>query len=227
MRTIKDFFYYYPQNYLVGPAHINKFSGSCACGYTSMLAVMQEGGMQFTVTTSDVKVPKSSKRYLRHSIVNKKFKLKSGKYLHFDFFVKKEGNDVPVGRVQYRKTRIDGEQTEEFITFSISWLGTLLNNLENGFSKYNYTDHEYGVQPKATKEELSAIRKELRSIVKGKLVGILFENTVGDHNKFPEIVDKARAVLGLFAKKPRFSININNSVHPGEQDYLTFQLYQY
>jgi hypothetical protein len=227
MRTIKDFFSYYLQDQLFGPAHINKFSRSCACGHTAALATFQEGGMQFTVTTSDVKVPKSSKRYLRHSIVNKKFKLKSGKYLHFDFLVKKEGRAAPERRVQYRETRIDGEQTEEFITFSITWLGILLNNLEHGFNNYNYTTHTYDAQPKATKEELSAIRKEFRSIVKDKLVGILFDNALGDYNKSPRIVDKARTVLGLFAKKPRFAININNSVHPREQDYLTLQLYQY
>ena len=221
MRTLQDFFKSIGmQGY--GPAHENRFSRSCACAYTSHLAQTFQGGLQFAVFPSDFKVSKPS---LSH-IVHKKFKLKSGYYLHFDFMCTGK-KPLYNQRYRVRERSLEGNTTNEFISFSICYLTYLLAALNNGYNLYDPESRKYERQPPATAEELKAIKAEFRSIVKGKLVGILYENIKNEYCDTEKKIEEIKNKLGLFKKKPRFSININNTVHPKDNDYLTFQLYQY
>jgi len=223
MRTLQDFFKSIGKLGLVyGPAHENRFSRSCACANTYHLVQTFQGGFQFAVFPSDFKVSKPS---LSH-IVHKKFKLKSGYYLHFDFMCT---GTKPLSSRHYgvRESSLEGNKTDEFISFSVNYLKCILDALCNGYNLYIPELRAYEKQPPATAEELKAIKAEFRSIVKGKLVGILYDNNRNEYYDIEKQIDEIRSKLGLFKKKPRFSININNTVHVRNNDYLTFQLYQY
>jgi len=226
MRTIKDFFGNI-NSLLYGPAVSNRFSHSCAYVGSNFLGSRLQGGLQFAVLPVGEKVspPIKSKSI---KVTHKKFKLKSGDYLHFDFMSKLDGVNISARSYNVRNFSVEGTRsTEEFISFSIAYLGYLLDAVVSGAKHYDRESGSYKRQPPATKEELQAIKKEFRAIVKGKLVGILFDNVSNPYYNPKETLEKIGNTLGLFKKKPRFSININNTVHPKDNDYLTFQLYQY
>ena len=226
MRTLKDFSSTI-NSLLYGFAVSHRFSGSCAYVGRNYLSTRLQGGIQFAVLPVDKKVnpPIKSKSI---KVTHKKFKLKSGDYLHFDFMSKLDGVNISARSYNIRNVPVEGTQdTSEFISFSIVYLQYLLESISSGPNYYDLEKRAYKRQPPATKEELQAIKKEFRAIVKGKLVGIIFCNESNTYYKPEEILEKIRSTLGLFKKKPRFSININNTVHPKDNDYLTFQLYQY
>jgi hypothetical protein len=226
MRTLKDFSGNF-NSLIYGPAVSHRFSGSCAYVGRNYLNTRLQGGVQFAVLPVGEKVsrPIKSKSI---KVTHKKFKLKSGDYLHFDFMSKLDGAGIVARSYNIRNVPVEGTRsTEEFISFSITYLGYLLDAIVSGPRYYDSETRNYKRQPPATKEELQAIKNEFRAIVKGKLVGIIFCNESNTYYKPEEILEKIRSTLGLFKKKPRFSININNTVHPKDNDYLTFQLYQY
>ena len=226
MRTLKDFSDNI-NSLLYGTAVSHRFSNSCAYVGRNYLASRLQGGLQFAVLPVGEKVnpPIKSKSI---KVTHKKFKLKSGDYLHFDFMSKLDGVNISARSYIVRNFSVEGTRsTEEFISFSIAYLQNLLGNISSGPRYYDREAGQYARHEPATKEELQAIKKEFRAIVKGKLVGILFGNESNPYYKPEEALDKIRKTLGLFNKKPKFSININNTVHPKNNDYLTFQLYQY
>ena len=226
MRTLKDFSGNI-NSLLYGTAVEHRFSNSCAYVGRNYLSSRLQGGLQFAVLPVGEKVspPIKSKSI---KLTHKKFKLKSGDYLHFDFMSKLDGVGISARDYSVRNFPVEGTRnTEEFISFSVAYLGYLLDAIVSGPSYYDRESGRYKRQPPATEEELQAIKKEFRAIVKGKLVGILFGNESNPYYKPEEDLEKIRNTLGLFKKKPKFSININNTVHPKNSDYLTFQLYQY
>jgi len=226
MRTLKDFSGNI-NNLFYGTAVEHRFSHSCAYVGRNYLASMLQGGLQFAVLPVGEKVnPPTKSKSIK--VTHKKFKLKSGDYLHFDFMSKLDDVNILAKRYKVRDFSVDGTRsTEEFVSFSIAYSDYLLDAIISGPKSYDKESGKYKRQPPATKEELRAIKNEFRAIVKGKLVGILFGNESNDYYKPEEALDKIRKTLGLFNKKPKFSININNTVHPKYKDYLTFQLYQY
>ena len=226
MRTLKDF----ASNYLTlvyGPAVSNRFSNSCAYVGRNELRRTLQGGLQFAILPAGVKVALPIKSRTA-KLIHKRFKLKSGDYLHFDFLSKPDGYALKNKYYEIRKDEVKGAvNSQEFITFSIAYLSYILNYMKNGYQFYNQVRNAYEKGPPATPEELKAIKKEFRAIVKGKLVGILFDNNTNTYYKPEETLKNIRDTLGLFNKKPRLSININNTVHVRNNDYLTLQLYQY
>lgn len=224
MRTLKDFLRIPDLKFYFGPAHLNRFSSSCAIGRTDILYTHMRCGIQFCVLDANVKGTKPASK----GVTYHKLKLKSGKYLHMDIIANTENYKHVTSNYKVREEGIGGTTSNDFMSISLSFMYELHSRIVDGWRKYEYgksgrfSDYKVVHFPGATKKELAGIRKEIKAAFKGKLVGVLH-----NHNDMEDRLNAVKETFNIFKKKPRFVKQLNNTNHAGRINYLTLELYQY
>lgn len=217
MRTFADFVRaqgYYTAPQVIGLVEDTKYGSSCALGSYSQLKPRLEGGIQlaeFPAKPSE-KVATENGAY---KLFTKTVKLRNGNYLAIEAlqFVGK-GNPPANSQLLTRK-KAAGAQANSILSVRFNQLAAIASMILRGDWRSQL----------ATKQELVALRKEIRALVKGKDVTCIVEfDTYNNYNKSLKLIQD---VFGLFKKKPKVQFNFNNTVHPRKEDYLTFQLYRY
>lgn len=216
MRTFADFvgvrgYYTVPQ--IIGKVVDTKYGSSCALSSYTSLKSSIVGGIQLAEFTQKPteKVATKNKGY---QLFTKHVKLRNGNYLAIEAlqFVGK-GTPSAHGQPLTRKES-SGAQTDTILSVRFNQLAYLAGSILNGDWRGNH---------KASKQELVALRKEIRALVKGKDVTCIVETD----DYYRQNLEKIQKAFGLFKKKPKVQFNFNNTTHPRKNDYLTFQLYRY
>ena len=218
MRTFADFVRvqgYYTAPQIIGKVVDTKYGSSCALSSYNSLKSSIVGGIQLAEFTQKPteKVATKNKGY---QLFTKHVKLRNGNYLAIEAlqFVGK-GTPSPYAQTLTRKES-SGTQTDTILSVRFDRLAYVAASVLNGDWRGN---------PKATKHELVALRKEIRALVKGKDVTCIVE--IDTNVYYKKNLEKIQEVFGLFKKKPKVQFNFNNTIHPRKEDYLTFQLYRY
>lgn len=217
MRTFADFvrvqgYYTVPQ--IIGLVGDTKYGSSCALGSYWQLKPRLEGGVQlaeFPAKPSE----KVATKHGAYKLFTKTVKLRNGNYLAIEALQFVGKNNPPANSQVLTRKESAGEQVNSILSVRFNQLGHLASTILRGDWRSQL----------ATKQELVALRKEIRALVKGKDVTCIVEfDTYNQYNKNLKLIQD---VFGLFKKKPKVQFNFNNTVHPRKEDYLTFQLYRY
>lgn len=218
MRTFADFVRaqgYYTAPEVIGLVEDTKYGSSCALSSYTQLNTRIEGGIQlaeFTQKPSEKVATKNG----AYKLFTKNVKLRNGNYLAIEALQFVGKNNPPANSQVLTRKEAAGAQANSILSVRFNQLAFLANNILRGDWRGN---------PKATKQELVALRKEIRALVKGKDVTCIVEfDYYNNYNKGLKLIQD---VFGLFKKKPKIQFNFNNTFHPRKEDYLTFQLYRY
>ena len=225
MRTLQQFIalwrsYNLPS--LIGPISFNKCGSSCALLLDHVGKNRSDyGGVFLTQTTKPLKKTKLKNKtdpYTLHQVRRKK---RDGNYLNFEYVKIIPGRDHTSPRLSLKRNYSDDTN---FITYGDDVMSVAVSRLSY-FLKWIMGGNGYApvIQP-ATDKELAGIRRELRTMLKGKYVVIIVDNQYNDYKEQYEYVKK---MTGLFCKKPVIEFTMNNTLHARNVDYLTFQLFQY
>ena len=225
MRTLDDFITLW-RNYtlpnLIGPIRINKCGSSCALLLDDVgKSCSNHGGVFLTQTTKPLKKTTFKNKDDPYTLHQAKRKKRDGNYLNFEYVKIIPGRDYT--NSQLRLERNYSEDTK-FITKGDDVMSIAVSRLCY-FLKWIMGGDGYApiIQP-ITDKELAGIRRELRTMLKGKYVVTIVDN---QYNGYKEQYEYVKKMTGLFCKKPVIEFTMNNTVHARNVDYLTFQLFQY
>ena len=218
MRTFAGFvraYGYYTAPQVIGNVLNTKYGSSCALSSYFNLNTYIEGGIQLAEFTQKPteKVATKNKCY---KLFTKHVKLRNGNYLAIEALQFVGKNNPPASRQQLTRKESAGTKANSILSVRFNQLAYLAGSILNGDRRGN---------PKASKQELVALRREIRALVKGKDVTCIVEINVG--SLYEQNLEKIQKAFGLFKKKPKVQFNFNNTSHPRKEDYLTFQLYRY
>ena len=218
MRTFADFvraYGYYTAPQIIGKVVDTRYGSSCALSSYINLKLCIQGGIQLAEFTQKPteKVATKNKCY---KLFTKHVKLRNGNYLAIEALQFVGKNNPPASRQQLTRKESCGAQANSILSIRFNALANVANTVLNGDWRGN---------PKASKQELVSLRREIRALVKGKDVTCIVEFDTNGYYK--KNLEKIQKVFGLFKKKPKVQFNFNNTVHPRKEDYLTFQLYRY
>ena len=218
MRTFADFVRannYYTAPQIIGNVVDTKYGSSCALSsYTDLKSEIQ-GGIQLAEFTQKP-TEKVATKYKCYKLFTKHVKLRNGNYLAIEALQFVGKNNPPPSRQQLTRKESCGAQANTILSVRFNQMAYLANYILNGGWRGNN---------KASKQELVALRREIRALVKGKDVTCIVEFDTNGYYK--QNLEKIQKVFGLFKKKPKVQFNFNNTTHPRKEDYLTFQLYRY
>lgn len=225
MRTLKDFTYggysFFNSFDTVGKIRYNQ---SCALESCTGLFSINTAGIQLAEFDTKTKVP-TNQVYKYYDVKHKQIKQKNGKYLYIEYLSLKKGakgcSGARKGAIRNEPDCL-GNPVNAHYCVRMTYLEYVANQILKGGSQYNARTNNYEPVAKATEEELIAIKKEVRELIRGKDISLICRNT-----ELERQLDLIKKVFGLFNKKPKLSFNFNNLVHPANHDYLTFQLYSY
>jgi len=214
MRKLKDFT---TVNYLYGLAEYNRFNYSCA--YVNGWDDFIRTGVSILLQPStQKKVPKTRSTLKGYSLKYRRVNIDKQVTAHLEFVVSDEYTaNGDFLRIKADRSYHPSVSCKNFISVGVAEMFKLARTCKEGAERYWGSD----AKPKATKKELTNIRKELAADWKGKVVGIILNQ---ENHKQLEYI---RANLGIFKKKPFFMQEFNNLVHPEATNYLTLQLYRY
>ena len=216
MRTFADFVRvrgYYTAPQIIGKVVDTRYGSSCALSSYFHLKPYIEGGIQLAEFTQKPteKVATKNKCY---KLFTKHVKLRNGNYLAIEALQFVGKNNPSASRQQLTRTEYSGAQANSILSVRFNQLAYVADNILN---------RDWRGNNKATKQELVAIRKEIRTLVKGKDITCIVEFS----DYYNRQLEKIQKAFGLFKKKPKVQFNFNNTIHPRKNDYLTFQLYRY
>lgn len=218
MRTLADFVRvqgYYTTPQVIGKVVDTKYGSSCALSSYTSLKRSIAGGIQLAEFTQKPteKVATKNKGY---QLFTKHVKLRNGNYLAIEALQFVGKGEPSVNAQPLTRKESSGAQTDTILSVRFNQLAYIADMVLKGDWRGN---------PKASKQELVALRKEIRALVKGKDVTCIVE--FDTHNYYNQHLEKIQKAFGLFKKKPKLQFNFNNTIHPRKTDYLTFQLYRY
>ena len=207
---------------LIGPISSNKCGSSCALILDYVGKSRSDyGGVFLTQTTKPLKKTKLKNKIDPYTLHQVKRKKRDGNYLNFEYVKIIPGRDCTNPRLSLERNYSDDTN---FITMSDDVMSVAVSRMWY-FLKWIRKESGYpAITQPATDEELAGIRRELRTMLKGKYVVIIIGNQYNDYKEQYEYVKK---VTGLFCKKPVIEFTMNNTVHARNVDYLTFHLFQY
>ena len=218
MRTFVDFvrtYGYYTAPQVIGNVVDTKYGSSCALSSYTDLKPCIEGGIQLAEFTQKPTEEVATKNN-GYKLFTKHVKLRNGNYLAIEALQFVGKNNPPASQQQLTRKESFGAQANSILSIRFNALANIANTVLNGDWRGN---------PKASKQELVALRREIRALVKGKDVTCIVEINVG--SLYKQNLEKIQKAFGLFKKKPKVQFNFNNTMHPRKNDYLTFQLYRY